>query len=390
MYFYETIKTQQTMKTVTSDLNDLGLDRMSIYFLSNPSNEHFNEMILRLNQYDLFTCKGLYTYKVMSIDTCSEDYCDLPEEILCELNKSNFVKRLPNDLDGNIIYSFDCTELSEQPAEFYKQMWSFIDCEMYFEYCCLEDLVAQLNRPKSTEQRKRRRDLKDMRFAIESVMRTTTLRDVNKCISSILKPTNTTISIEDIADYKTNQQPNLHISIEKVPYIDKRKHREYTKYGVSVKFGDYSIPISFESTDQTMLYIAAILRYKINRPLYVHELRNNQKGSTLARDISRKWLSKLFSVIISKEQRAFDRWIDGTIRYRGNKGQAIYQAKSASTRRIKQRLQLCPNAILYCILNSEEGDNKDTYYNFKCHPDNISVCEELQEVMNEFETTLID
>ena len=139
-----------------------------------------------------------------------------------------------------------------------------------------------------------------------------------------------------------------------------------------------------------MLYIAAILRYKINRPLYVHELRNNQKGSTLARDISRKWLSKLFSVIISKEQRAFDRWIDGTIRYRGNKGQAIYQAKSASTRRIKQRLQLCPNAILYCILNSEEGDNKDTYYNFKCHPDNISVCEELQEVMNEFETTLID
>ena len=137
-----------------------------------------------------------------------------------------------------------------------------------------------------------------MRFAIESVMRTTTLRDVNKCISSILKPTNTTISIEDIADYKTNQQPNLHISIEKVPYIDKRKHREYTRYGVSVKFGDYSIPISFESTDQTMLYIAAILRYKINRPLYVHELRNNQKGSIQAREISRKWLSKLFSVII--------------------------------------------------------------------------------------------
>ncbi len=371
------------MSRIVTSQNYLNLERMVIYFLSSPDNKGLNKMVLGLNQYQAFTA-SLYSYEVRFIDPSSEKYKKLPEDIRSALDEHNFVTRLADDLDGNIVYDFDDINISCNPISFYKEMWWYLQDVVYFEYHHLEDLLVQAHRPKNTAIRKRRNELRDMRFAVECVMRNTAIGDCDRDIWAIMRGDGEK-SHNDI-----NNKPNFRISIEKVPYIDKRKNRENSRYGISVKIGDYSIPICFESTDQTMLYIAAILRYKMNMPLYIHELRNNQLGNAQVREKSRRWLNKLFSVIVSKEQKQFDRWITDTIRDAEKKGQAIYQAKSATARVIKQKLQLCPNAIAYCTLNTERGKDKDSYYNFKCEPNDISVCPELQDIMQEFDSYTID
>lgn len=371
------------MSRIVSPKNYLNLDRMVIYFLSSPDKKDLNKMVLGLNTYQAFTA-DLYSYEIRFIDSTSEEYKILPEDIRSALDGHNFVNRLADDFEGNIVYDFDDVNITCNPMPFYKEMWVFVQMVRCWEYEHLDDLLVQAHRHKNTEIRKRKKELRDMRFAVESVIRNTTIGDCARDIRAIMRGDG------EKSHTDTNSKPNFCISIEKVPYIDKRKNRENSRYGISVKIGDYSIPICFESTDQTMLYIAAILRYKMNMPLYIHELRNNQLGNAQVRENSRRWLNKLFSVIVSKEQRLFDKWINDTIRDAEKKGQAIYQAKSATARVIKQKLQLCPNAIAYCLLNTEKGKDKDSYYNFRCEPDDISVCAELQDIMQEFDAYTID
>ena len=121
------------MSRIVSPKNYLNLDRMVIYFLSSPDKKGLNKMVLGLNTYQAFTA-GLYSYEIRFIDSTSEEYKKLPEDIRCALDEHNFVNRLADDLEGNIVYDFDDVNIMCNPMSFYKEMWGFLQDVLYWEY----------------------------------------------------------------------------------------------------------------------------------------------------------------------------------------------------------------------------------------------------------------
>ena len=177
---------------------------------------------------------------------------------------------------------------------------------------------------------------------------------------------------------------DVRISVE--PVLVTKYRKSVRQYGIVVSVGGTKVPITFTGSDQTMLYLSAIVRYKVGQPLYVHEFYNNSKGlcSIYKRGKSYGWLNRLFNTVVSRELGAFKRWLDN-VQDSYKKGRALYQAKSQTAAIVKGALKSHPKAQEACLLQLQSDAAGDTYYSFACPRENISICEELQGLMNEFE-----
>jgi hypothetical protein len=103
---------------------------------------------------------------------------------------------------------------------------------------------------------------------------------------------------------------DVRISVE--PVLVTKYRKSVRQYGIVVSVGGTKVPITFTGSDQTMLYLSAIVRYKVGQPLYVHEFYNNSKGlcSIYKRGKSYGWLNRLFNTVVSRELGAFKKWLD--------------------------------------------------------------------------------
>ena len=179
---------------------------------------------------------------------------------------------------------------------------------------------------------------------------------------------------------KPAEKPNLSLYIERIPYIDGRGNKKREKYGVRICAGSFEQKILFSETTQTMLYISTLLRHKMGRKLYAHELRNNSAGTNGGRKITKQWLKKIYTTIISPKFADFDKWMESISNVDG-KGGKLYNAVAGTKRHIKSGLNLYPDALYYCVLNSEPSPADGTYYTFNCSPNDIIVCGELHEAL---------
>jgi hypothetical protein len=151
-----------------------------------------------------------------------------------------------------------------------------------------------------------------------------------------------------------------------------------------------------------MLYIAALLRYKAGRPLYLHELFNNSRGIQSKRegqrDKLRQWIKELYKIIVDMDNRTVDKWLKkisesvsvtdkslGVVR----KTNPLYQAKSDANRCIKTALKLHSSATEYCLLQTKFDENNDSYYTFSCPVKNILVDENLIKLVDEYSENTI-
>lgn len=169
------------------------------------------------------------------------------------------------------------------------------------------------------------------------------------------------------------------ISIERITVLS--YHKPTTKYGIVVTQGATKHHISFASNDQTVLYVLALMRYKMGIPLYIHELSINGKGSTstFKRQESREWFSKVYNIVYNGERKSFDTWFDSVRR----KGRVLYQAKAQTTAKLRSTIDNNEVAEM-CELISTNDTMGDSFYTFKCPRHNIKLSAELERLMSQF------
>lgn len=186
--------------------------------------------------------------------------------------------------------------------------------------------------------------------------------------------------------FQPQQRPSLSISVKRISTVMYREKSK--KYGVEIVVNGHSASIYFSSKDQTMLYFAALLRHKIEQPLYLHELYNNSKGhkSKYNRDISRRWLKSIYELVFGLSNKSFDTWYSGVDKQRGK---PLYQGKSQINNRIQKALCDMPDAIYYCLLNIETDSVGNTYYYVRSNPSDILVDDAMQSLCDKFETLYI-
>ena len=161
-------------------------------------------------------------------------------------------------------------------------------------------------------------------------------------------------------------------------------NKDSQKYGVEIEVNGKPTTIYFKSKDQTMLYLATLLRHKVGHPLYNHELYHNSRDtkSRYRREKSRPWFKKLYNIIYRYPTKTYEEWIDGVDK---NHGRPLHQGKSRVVSHLKAALNDNQDAIYYCVPIAIKDRNQDSYYTVKCSPDEIIVDQEMQKLCSEFE-----
>lgn len=281
--------------------------------------------------------------------------------------KLKFNDHLDIDLSDNKIGTF-----SEECDRLYKLNGTTIESELTRVLSCLDKHGI----PKS-----KRQVVASELMDIFAEMFSIPAKEETKAIArSICDNKSDAILIDKYSRMKPAEKPNLKIYIERIPYIDGRGNKNREKYGVRICAGSFEQKILFEETTQTMVYIAALLRHKMGKKLFVHEFRNNMTGTAGARENAKLWLKKIYTTIIKPENSEFDKWID-SISSAKNAGKKLNTAASSSKRVVKESLEMYPDAIYYSLLISERCAANGAYYTFNCSPDDIIVCGELQEAL---------
>lgn len=281
--------------------------------------------------------------------------------------KLKFNDHLDIDLSDNKIGTF-----SEECDRLYKLNGTTIESELTRVLSCLD---------KHGIPESKRQVVASELMDIFAEMFSIPAKEETKAIArSICDNKSDAILIDKYSRMKPAEKPNLKIYIERIPYIDGRGNKNREKYGVRICAGSFEQKILFEETTQTMVYIAALLRHKMGKKLFVHEFRNNMTGTAGARENAKLWLKKIYTTIIKPENSEFDKWID-SISSAKNAGKKLNTAASSSKRVVKESLEMYPDAIYYSLLISERCAANGAYYTFNCSPDDIIVCGELQEAL---------
>lgn len=282
--------------------------------------------------------------------------------------KLKFNGRLDIDLSDNKIGTF-----SEECDHLYKLNDTTIESELTRVLSCLD---------KHGIPESKRQVVASELMDIFAEMFSIPAKEETKAIAkSICDNKSDAILIDKYSRIKPAEKPNLKIYIERIPYIDGRGNKKREKYGVRICAGSFEQKILFEETTQTMVYIAALLRHKMGKRLYIHEFRNNNTaGTSGARESAKHWFKKIYTTITRLENSEFEKWMDSISSVK-NAGKKLNTAASSSKRVVKESLEMYPDALYYSLLISERSATDGAYYTFNCSPNDIIVCGELQEAI---------
>lgn len=414
--------------------NPLNFEPLNIYFLADESvGVAQSEMVLELGRFNSFTL-GVYDYRISFLTRGEDVYEEFSEELQLAVKSNNFVVRLANDANGDTTYLFESIKFSEDRKDFYVNMASLVSRIAEAHVNSIKSRIDALKRFGRGEDADKIKSLMGLRTKIESAIRNATagsvMKEINLLISEPLLQTNAgKMRFFFVADYLLEQgvpcskvtfaakelidlismfpsqrakngvnienshnalsdsslaEERVSISIEQVPA--KWGKKSIKKFGILVTIGEHQLPICFECKDQAMLYFAALIRHKMEQPLYVHEFYNNSKGlhSIYRRDTSIPWLNAIFNHLFGREKGGFRTWIN-KVQNEKKKGRALHQAKSQIKRIINEQLLVWPSVAQSICIDLAYDLNGDSYYTFGCLPENISICSSLQKVLDRSE-----
>ena len=69
---------------------------------------------------------------------------------------------------------------------------------------------------------------------------------------------------------------NTTISFKEIPIL--RYNKPTMRYGIEISVNDTKMPLYIGDKTQSILYMAALIRFKMGQPLYLHELYRNSHG----------------------------------------------------------------------------------------------------------------
>lgn len=185
----------------------------------------------------------------------------------------------------------------------------------------------------------------------------------------------------------TATSPSVQVSIKNTLVRHYRKQTE--RYGIEFSVNDTKVSLYIGDKTQTILYLAALIRFKMGRPLYLHELYRNSHGShsIYKRGKTYKWLALIYKEVFGKTG-VFETWANPI---RNNvpqprAGHDFNQAKSGILKKLKAVFSGdLASAVSCCCLNIATDENGDTYYTFNCSTDDIILDERAQSLSKSFE-----
>lgn len=408
-------------------------DQLNIWFILNGDDRYrYIAEIDRIRQSNAFTL-GIYDFQVESLKRGVNP--DIPsEELRNAIASHNIMMRLFNDENDNHIFAFENIDLSLDIESWWRSVHNFVlntaeqnrqlvertlakrrnekkrgseeaiaeDEEILaildrnvtkakeeFELFIADNLKKSVSKNRISKPKERHSEVasattpqgeKDLNRAVTQLVNT--IENKEHLVKELLKLFAKSASDSNTLDESDGAIPT--ISIERV---ETRKYgRMRSRYGIVVTTANGRTPISFLSVDQTMIYITAMLRYKLGSPLRLFELYeqlNNRSYILKHRCPALKsWLRKLYNTIVDKDGKNADRWIN-KIGKLESFGHPLYQAKSAANRVIRKALGSTLTAE-YCLLTTTLDSHSNTYYSFGCPPENITVDETLQALLEEF------
>ena len=427
------------MKIVKSQSVELAIDPLSVYFIINRGQEA-NVIISSLNQSAAFTL-DLYSYKTLQRSAVNDL---IPSREICDaIENYNVIVRLFNGEDDCCIYAFENIDVNLIESVFQQFVHSFIlnvaeqnisllEQEISRELKGAEEssvaIVAEdreyvsLLRRRITRAKKLHNTIlrgrvcemynletdyrtipgfvkPKLRTAVEKTPPKTLEQEIENLVSTINEkdvlvnaivelfnkrlPSSTIVESQTVTT--TIIQPTITIGRISV----NKYNRSTTRFGVIVTANGERYNITFGSTDATMLYISALLRYKVGVPLYLYELYNNSQrigflSERMGRCINR-WLSDIYNRIITKSSKTAAEWLE-YIKDRNLAGRPIHQAKSNANRYIKSAMSGNP-AATSCFMQTMIDENKNTYYAFNLPCENIFVDEQLLPLLESIPVT---
>ena len=181
------------------------------------------------------------------------------------------------------------------------------------------------------------------------------------------------------------EMPTISVEIKHIVKTVLKSGREKKEYGFVFMVNDEEFPICFGSKDQTMLYACTLLRQKMGEKMYLHEFFNNSKGSSskakFKKGKSEKWLKAVYEAIFPHDAREFSDWIG---KVKETHGRPLNQGKSQSSKRIEEILASQSSAIYFCSVNTREDEIGDSFYDIKIPAEKITIPENMQFLIDEF------
>ena len=182
------------------------------------------------------------------------------------------------------------------------------------------------------------------------------------------------------------EMPTISVEIKHIVKTVLKSGREKKEYGFVFMVNDEVFPICFGSKDQTMLYACTLIRQKMGEKMYLHEFFNNSKGSSskakFKKGKSEKWLKAVYEAIFPHDARKFSDWIG---KVKETHGHPLNQGKSQSSKLIEETLDSQSSAIYFCSINTKEDEIGDSFYDIKIPSEKISIPEDMQFLIDDFD-----
>lgn len=165
------------------------------------------------------------------------------------------------------------------------------------------------------------------------------------------------------------RKPHLKASIKRVVCNTRKDGSEKKEYVVELCVNDNPYIVRFGCHTQMMLYMSLLLQKASGKgPLHKSAFMTGKA----------QWLNDVYHKILPGCRTDFSKWLANV---REKAGQALNQAKSQTSSKIRRALAAEPDAIPYCLIITTPDDKGKSLYDINLTPDEICIPDELQELL---------
>jgi hypothetical protein len=391
---YSTI---MTMIIINDPLRLLNLNTLAIYLMLTPDEKAlYGDKLKDLNRYSSLT-KGIFHFDV--VEKGMVPSLKLPDKLYHNMYHYNVMVRLVNFIHGTFCYGMEEIDLTGDKSSIVEQLEKFVKdvCEeninlldilnhrgshpsqesiLYFrEHNIVKELFdAVLNgEPVDKENGK-----STFEIVSHSTDKKTSLGIVKFASSGRPEVLDSKTERELRQNIKPESHPQINITVKKCKTGKKRKDGSAKeKTGVELNIDGNIIPVLFDSTDQTFLYIINLMAIKEGRrigrtrflPVAPSDNLNVVVGQR--RNVLISWLHDRYGALsFSKD---FEKWYNGV----KNDSHRLDVAISGIKRTLWEKLEdKFKDAFYYCVLR-----NEDSIYKIRMDKENISIDPEIMEAI---------
>lgn len=370
------------MKITKDPQRQLNLHPLTVYFMLTPEeNEEYGEMLLTFNDKKELTF-GLFEFQTL-VWANTEDDPDLSDDINALQKKNNIMVRLFDDEDGNYQYATQKLKLNEGYADIAYSVNTFMTKVYKKDYALLkgkDDATAAVFET-LYKQNNGTSDLKSMPLSgsLGSNLNEAPQWLVNQAVADKGIPEEMARKLLDqlwdsfedaIENDGKSCQHEITATIK--PVLNGKKK----VLGVEFTVDSEVIPLYVPNTESKMILFGTLLRKMMNKPLYLHEFRNNDKGKGSEYLKQNQWIHHLYDIISDGKNkvketdvnRSFGIWSD-----RQQDSHFLGQGKSLLNRGIKEMFMAHKKNGAKCLILTKHDAEKRTFYDINLKPESIKI-----------------